>query len=293
MSNASHEARARLVADEPATLHEDATVPSRAAPVAASRARQARAERMRVRVYQVLVALIGLTAWQVLVNAKVLDIFFFSRPTDVAARMWQWIATGFIWKHMAATLLEALLSFVTGSAAGVLIGFLLARHDVAARVFEPYIRIFNALPRVILAPIFILWFGLGAGSKIALGFTLVFFVVFFNTFQGIREVDPVILSNARMLQATERDLVRHVYLPSAVSWIMASLHVSIGFALVGAVVGEYMGAARGMGYVVAQAEGVFDTTGVFAGLIMTSLVVLVVDAVIQSFERRMLRWRPQ
>lgn len=255
-------------------------------------AREAR-KRRRVRVAQVGVAVLVLAVWYALVKIRLLDPFFFSEPVAVGVRMWQWLVTGFIWQHIATTLGEAIMSFVVGGFAGVVTGFLLARHDFAARVFEPYIRILNALPRVILAPIFILWFGLGMGSKVALGVTLVYFVVFFNTFQGVREVDPVVLNNARMLHASERDLVRHVYLPSAVSWIMASLHVSIGFALVGAVVGEYMGSARGMGYVVAQAEGVFDTTGVFAGLIMTSLVVLVVDWVIQRLERRMLRWRPQ
>lgn len=241
---------------------------------------------------QVLVALGALVLWQLLADRGILDPFFFSRPTDVALRMIRWLVSGFIWRHLATTLVEALLSFAVGAGAAIAIGFLLARNDFLARVFDPYIRVLNALPRVILAPIFILWFGLGVGSKVALGFTLVFFVVFFNTFQGIREVDPVILNNARMLQAKERDLTRHVYLPSALSWIMASLHVSVGFALVGAVVGEYLGAARGMGYVVAQAQGVFDTTGVFAGLILTSLVVLVVDFAIHAVERRWLRWRP-
>jgi NitT/TauT family transport system permease protein len=160
-------------------------------------------------------------------------------------------------------------------------------------VFDPYIRILNALPRVILAPILILWFGLGMASKVALGVTLVFFIVFFNTFQGIREVDPVVRNNARMLQATDRQLLRHVYLPSAMAWIFSSLHTSIGFALVGAVVGEYIGASRGIGYVVAQAEGVFDTTSVFAGLILTSAVVLVIDLGIHRLERHLLRWRPR
>ena len=127
----------------------------------------------------------------------------------------------------------------------------------------------------------------------ALGVTLVFFIVFFNTFQGIREVDPVVRNNARMLQATDRQLLLHVYLPSAMAWIFSSLHTSIGFALVGAVVGEYIGSARGIGYVVAQAQGIFDTAGVFAGLILTSAVVLLIDLAIHRLERYLLRWRPR
>ena len=238
----------------------------------------------------VFVLVVGL--WQALAQWGVLDPFFFSRPSAIALKMWQWVASGYIWPHLAVTLLEAMLAFVIGTIFGVTAGLALARVDLLAAVFDPYIRILNALPRVILAPIFILWFGLGIGSKVALGVTLVFFVVFFNTFQGIREVDPAIRNNARMLQASDRQMLLHVYLPSAMAWIFSSLHTSIGFALVGAVVGEYIGSARGIGYVVAQAQGVFDTTGVFAGLILTSAVVLIIDMAINRLERYLLRWRP-
>jgi NitT/TauT family transport system permease protein len=242
---------------------------------------------------QIVTFLALMAAWQALSAAKILDPFFFSRPSDIALRIWEWLSSGFIWEHLAVTLVEALLAFALGTLFGVAFGLAFARVELLAAVFDPYIRIFNALPRVILAPIFLLWFGLGIASKVALGITLVFFVVFFNTYQGVREVDLVILNNARMLQASDRQLLRHVYLPSAMAWIFSSLHTSIGFALVGAVVGEYMGAARGVGYVVAQAEGVFDTTGVFAGLILTSAVVLCIDLAIERLERYLLRWRPQ
>ena len=241
---------------------------------------------------QIVTFLALMAAWQALSAAKILDPFFFSRPSDIALRIWEWLSSGFIWEHLAVTLIEALLAFALGTLFGVAFGLAFARVELLAAVFDPYIRIFNALPRVILAPIFLLWFGLGIASKVALGITLVFFVVFFNTYQGVREVDLVILNNARMLQASDRQLLRHVYLPSAMAWIFSSLHTSIGFALVGAVVGEYMGAARGVGYVVAQAEGVFDTTGVFAGLILTSAVVLCIDLAINRLERYLLRWRP-
>src|SRR5258708_5281351 len=222
------------------------------------------------------IALMG--TWQVLSTTAILDPFFFSRPSDIALRLWDWLSTGFIWPHLATTLTEALLAFAIGTLFGDGLGLAFARVDLLAAVFDPYIRILNALPRVILAPIFLLWFGLGIASKVALGVTLVFFLV--------------ILNNARMLQASDRQLLRHVYLPSAMAWIFSSLHTSIGFALVGAVVGEYLGSARGVGYVVAQAEGVFDTTGVFAGLILTSAVVLCIDLGIERLQRYLLRWRP-
>jgi NitT/TauT family transport system permease protein len=250
------------------------------------------ARRTTVVILQVAFFLFAMGAWQVLTTIGWLDPFFFSRPADVALRIWQWVYGGFIWEHLAVTLTEAMLAFIIGTALGVVFGLTFARVHLLAAVFNPYIRIFNALPRVILAPIFLLWFGLGISSKVALGVTLVFMVVFFNTYQGIREVSPVLLNNVRMLQASQRQLLRYVYLPSAMTWIFSSLHTSIGFALVAAVVGEYLGSARGIGFVVAQAEGVFDTTGVFAGLILTSVVVLGIDLMIERLENHLLRWRP-
>lgn len=253
---------------------------------------KAKPSRWLVAALQLGLFLLVVGIWQALSDSGAIDPFFFSRPSAIMARIWQWLFSAFIWPHLAVTLTEAMLAFVIGAASGVAAGLALARIELLAAICDPYIRMFNALPRVILAPIFILWFGLGMASKVALGVTLVFFVVFFNTFQGIREVDPVTLANARMLQASDRQLLRYVYLPSAMAWIFSSLHTSIGFALVGAVVGEYIGAARGIGYVVAQAQGVFDTTGVFAGLILTSAVVLCIDLAINRLERYLLRWRP-
>ena len=167
----------------------------------------------------------------------------------------------------------------------------LARSRFLAALLDPYIRVANALLRVVLAPIFLLWFGLGIWSKVALGVTVVFFIVFFNTYQGVCEVDPVIVNNARMLGASERQLIRHVLIPSALSWIFSSLHISIGFAIIAVVVGEYLGASRGVGYMISQAEGVFDTTGVFAGMAVLAGVVLIVGTLVDRLERYLLRWK--
>lgn len=233
-----------------------------------------------------------LATWQGLVTLRVLDPFFFSRPSDILARAWKWIVDGSIWGHLAVTLTEAFLAFVLGALLGVALGVLLGRTPKLADIFSPYIQVANALPRIVLAPIFLLWFGLGIWSKVALGLISVFFVVFFNTFQGVREVDPVLLNNARMLGASERQLMRHVIMPSALVWIFSSLHISIGFAMIAAVVGEYLGASRGVGYVIAQAEGLFDTTGVFAGMTILSVVVLAVAQGVNRLERWLLRWKP-
>jgi len=243
-------------------------------------------------VWQLLLGIVILAGWQGLASVGWLDKFFFSRPSDIVSRIGQWIWTGSIWSHLLVTIEEAFLSFTLGVAAGILFGFLLARVRFFSQLLNPYISVLNALPRVVLAPIFLLWFGLGIWSKVALGFTVVFFIVFFNTYQGVRDADPIILNNARMLGASERQLVRHVLIPSALTWIFSSLHISIGFAMIAVVVGEYLGASHGIGYLIAQAEGVFDTTGVFAGMAVLSAVVLLVGTGVHRLERWLLRWKP-
>ena len=240
---------------------------------------------------QATLALALLGAWQAGASAKLLDPFFFSRPSDIAGRITTWIANGSLWRHLAVTLEESLLGLAIGAAIGITLGFALARAPFAARVLDPYIKMLNAVPRVVLAPLFLLWFGLGIWSKVALAVTLVFFVMFFNTYQGVRDADRVIVDNVRMLGATKRQLVRHVLIPSALTWIFSSLQTSLGFAMVGAVVGEYLGAARGLGYVISQAEGTFDTTGVFAGMTVLAVVVVVVSAGVTRLEQWLLRWK--
>ena len=254
--------------------------------------------RVRLIGLQVIVGLLAIALWQIgttvpVDGAYLLPPFFFSTPVDVAARVIKWFVDGTVWRHLWITLYEAMMAFIIGSAAGVVIGFWFARQPMVAAVLDPYVKMINALPRVVLAPIFALWFGLGPASKIALGITLVFFIVFFNVYQGIREVSPAILANARMLGMNERQLLRHVYLPSALSWMFSSLHISVGFAVVGAVVGEYLGAAGGLGYLIQQAEGVFDVAGVFAGMFVLAAFVLLIDWIVTLVERRLLVWRPE
>jgi len=242
-------------------------------------------------IQQIALGAVVLGLWQGGTSLGVLDKFFFSRPSDVALRVWEMFAHGTVWAHLFTTMAEALLSFAIGVVAGVLFGFLLARRPMLSAVFDPYLRIANSLPRVVLAPIFLLWFGLGIWSKVALGVTVVFFIVFFNTYQGVKEVDQVLIRNVRMLGANERQLIRHVLIPSALAWIFSSLHISIGFAIIAVVVGEYLGSSRGIGYMIAQAEGVFDTTGVFAGMTILAAFVLAVGALVERLENRLLRWK--
>jgi NitT/TauT family transport system permease protein len=253
--------------------------------------------RARLLTLQILVAVVTIGGWYVfstfpIFGYTVLPPFFFSNPVDVAKQIVVWFATGVIWKHLWVTLVESVLAFVIGSVGGILVGFWFARQPRTAAVFDPYVKMVNSLPRVVLAPIFTLWLGLGIWSKVALGVTLVFFIVFFNVYQGVKEVSPTVLANARMLGMNERQLMRHVYWPSALSWMFSSLHTSVGFAVVGAVVGEYLGAAAGLGYLIQQADGVFDAAGVFAGMFVLAAFVVAIDMIVTAIERRLLVWRP-
>jgi NitT/TauT family transport system permease protein len=256
-----------------------------------------------IRAYQALVLVLVFVAWYALTSPTLLPpfyfddpykaAFFFGEPHKVLARIWAWFASGEIYRHLWVTLIETILAFAIGTAFGIAIGIWLALSPSASAILDPYIKGLNAMPRVILAPIFFVWFGLGMASKVALGVTLVFFIVFFNVYQGVREVSPVVLANARMLGATRRQLLRHVYLPSAMSWVFASLHNSVGLAFVAAVVGEYLGSAEGVGYLIHQAEGVFDINTVFAGILLLTAFALVLDWLVGRIEKRLMVWQPR
>ncbi|MGH8832263.1 MAG: ABC transporter permease [Polaromonas sp.] len=235
--------------------------------------------------------------------------FFLGEPIKVAGRVWSWFMPfGFgasrlfpdglpgnadIYLHLGTTLLETVLAFGIGTVLGLGCGLWLALAPTASAILDPYIKAANSMPRVILAPIFALWFGLGIWSKVALAVTLVFFIVFFNVYQGVKEVSPVVLANARMLGANQRQLLRTVYLPSATSWVFSSLHTSVGLAFVGAVVGEYLGSARGVGYLILQAEGTFDVNTVFAGIVVLTAFALVLDGIVGKLEKRLMKWQPR
>mgnify|MGYP000000549949 FL=1 len=220
--------------------------------------------------------------------------FFFGEPIQIGKVIWDWFVVNLeIYPNLAVTLTETVLAFVFGTAAGLLVGLWLALAPTAAAIADPYIKGLNSMPRVILAPIFGVWFGLGIGSKVALGITLVFFIVFFNVYQGVREVSPNVLASARMLGANKTQLLRFVYLPSAMSWVFSSLHSSVGMAFVGAVVGEYLGSASGVGYLILQAESTFDINTVMAGILVLTAFALVLDWMVSLAEHHFMKWQPE
>ena len=241
-----------------------------------------------------LVVVIG--GWQLLTNAKIVDKFFWGQPSGIVGQLNDWVrhgtAYGSIWLQVWTTFREAVLGFVFGVIAGVIVGVLLGQFRFFSEVLSPYIKVANAIPRIVLGSLFTVALGLGIADKVSLAAVLVFFVVFFNAFQGVREVDRNLLNNARVLGASRRAITRHVVIPSALTWIIASLHVAFGLAIIGAIVGEFLGAQRGLGLVIATAQNNFNPNGVFAAMFIIALLALTAEGLIGLLERRLLSWRP-
>lgn len=236
-----------------------------------------------------LVALVLI--WEAISRHSNYTRFFVGSPVSVAKVIWVWFAGGEIYHHLGITLLETMLAFVIGTVSALAAGLWFALSPFMGAVADPFIKAVNTMPRLLLAPIFAVWFGLGIWSKVALGVTIVFFVVFFNVFQGVRDVNPVLLAHVRMLGASPAQLIRRVYIPSALTWVFSSLHMSVGMAFVGAVIGEYLGSAAGVGYLILQAEGTFDIDTVIAGIVVLTAFALVLDALVTQAERSLLSWR--
>jgi NitT/TauT family transport system permease protein len=246
-----------------------------------------------LRMWQLLLLIILLLIWHFASRSQNVA-FFFGQPLQVAQRIWAWFVTdGDVYRHLGVTLSETVLAFGIGTVTGLACGLWLGLSPGASALLDPYIKAANSMPRVILAPIFGMWFGLGIWSKVALAVTLVFFIVFFNVYQGVREVSTTLLDNARMLGADRRQLLRYVYLPSATSWVFSSLHTSVGLAFVGAVVGEYLGSASGVGYLILQAEGTLDVNTVYAGIVVLTVFALVLDGLVTLVEKRLMKWQPR
>jgi NitT/TauT family transport system permease protein len=259
-------------------------------------AKQASARRRRnIWLLRLAIVVVWLGSWE-LTATYWIDPFFYSKPSNIWQRLVEWFSTGTdfgsIWYNIFTTVEEALLGFVIGAIAGVVLGVVLGRSEYLAQVLAPFIKAANALPRIVLAALFVIWFGLGLSSKVATVVVLVFFAVFFNAFTGAREVDRNLIDNARILGATRGQVLKSIVLPSATSWILSSLHVAFGFALIGAVVGEYTGAKAGKGFLISNAQGTFDTAGVYAGMLIITVVALLAEWGIGTLEGRLLRWRP-
>jgi NitT/TauT family transport system permease protein len=245
---------------------------------------------------RVLVAVVWIGSWQLLTNLKLVDPFFFGQPSGILQKLQIWTtqgtALGPLWEQVAVTMEETVIGFAVGAVLGIAVGVLLGQNRLLAEVFSPYIKAANSIPRVVLGALFAISLGLDLKSKVATAAILVFFVVFFNAFQGVREVDRNLIANARILGANNRRLTTEIIIPSALTWIIASLHISFGLALVGAVVGELFGATQGVGELIYSAEHNFDANGVFAGMLLLAAMALIAEALITALENRLISWRP-
>lgn len=255
-----------------------------------------RGRRRMIIALRLVVLVVALGGWEIAARLKWIDPFFYSMPSMIYDQLVEWMrdgtSQGSLWMQVAVTLEETVIGFLIGSIAGVLCGILLGRNKLLSDVFSLYIQIANSIPRVVLGSIFVIALGLGMASKVALAVVMVFFVVFGNAFQGVREADKYMIANAQILGASPRQVTMSVVIPSAMSWILASLHVSFGFALVGAVVGEFLGAKEGIGLLISTAQGAFNASGVFAAMIVLAVVALAADFLLSSLEKRLLKWRP-
>jgi NitT/TauT family transport system permease protein len=248
-----------------------------------------------VNAVRVLLVVAVLGSWQ-LAATYWIDPFYYSKPSAIWDRLVDWFtigtSQGSIWTQITYTLEEAVIGFALGSVGGIVLGIVLGRSRFLSDVCAPFIKAANAIPRIILASLFVIWFGLGMSSKVATAFILVFFAVFFNAFQGAREVDRNLVNNARILGASRTAVLWTIVVPSATSWILASLHSAFGFAIIGAVVGEYSGADKGLGLLINHAQGTFDSAGIYAGMIIITVIALLAEWLLTILERRLLRWRP-
>ena len=278
------------------------TPPGRSAQAIAQAEAEAAAQRLMrrrarlVNFWRIAVLVIILGGWELAARLRWIDPFFYSMPTLIVAQIYTWIVHGTsqgpLWQQVLVTLEETVLGFLIGAAGGIVCGILLGRNKLLADIFSVYIKVANSIPRVVLGSIFVIALGLGMASKVALAVVMVFFVVFGNAFQGVREADRYMIANAQILGASPRQVTMSVVVPSALSWILASLHVSFGFALVGAVVGEFLGARQGIGLLISTAQGAFNASGVFGAMIVLAVVALIAEGLITLLETRLLNWRP-
>jgi NitT/TauT family transport system permease protein len=241
-------------------------------------------------VCQVGVGFVILACWQ-FASGHLMDNFFISNPVDVAIRLWDWTISGFIFPHLWVTFYETAAGFVLGSAIGVLLGIWLGVAPFMSRLLSPFLFGFYALPKIALAPLLVLWFGLGVESKIALSTVIVFFLVFYNTFTGVREVDQDMIDTVRLMKGRRHQVLLHVIIPSAMSWIFAGLKISVPYALIGAIVGELIAANKGLGYLVQRMGSDFDTTGVFAVLVVIGLLAIALNYLVEFVQVRQERWK--
>lgn len=246
--------------------------------------------KLLVRLSQLIFAIIALTLWE-WSSGRLIDPLFISSPLAVGGKLYDWVVSGYLWYHLSITLLATAIGFAIGAAVGFVLGLLFGQFAFLAEVMEPFITALYSIPKLALAPLFIIWFGIGIESKVAVSASIVFFVVFLNTFAGARDVGRIYINSAMIMGASNAAVLRTVIIPSATVWVITGLKVSLPYALVGAVIGEFMSSNRGIGYIIAEATGLFNTDAVFTGIIVLMIVGVIINGLLKIVERWLLRWK--
>ena len=244
----------------------------------------------RLTVMRALILVVFLVGWE-LASGPLVKEFFISKPTAIFRTLFEWVADGSLFYHAAITATEAFLGFLIGGAIGMAVGMLLGRAEFLAQLLDPFIMAFYSLPKVALAPLFILWIGIGMDMKVVLTAAIVFFLVFLNTYTGVRNVSRELIAILNLMGANERHVVTKVVLPSAVTWVFAGLRISVPYALIGAIVGELMASNRGLGFLLTHSQGQFDTAGVFAALIAIMLLAFILNTAVKYAEVKVMPWK--
>jgi len=257
---------------------------------AARSTRHAWAGRLTHGLLAVLPGLAFLLFWQ-WASGRLIKELYVSKPTAIAVRLYELFSSGEIYPHLWTTGQELVFGYVIGVAGGVLGGYALGRSPRLARIFEPYVMAFYGVPKIALAPLFIIWFGIGMGSKIALASIMVFFLVFYNVFAGVRSVDRELVNLTLVMGANQRQLTYHVYLPAAAPYVMLGMRMAIPYSVIGVIVGEFTSSTQGLGLFIHEASATYDPAGVFAGIVILLGFVMAAGALAGRLERRLLRWR--
>src|SRR5271156_4538020 len=233
-------------------------------------------------------ALLAFWQWS---SGRLIKEIYISKPTDVAVRLYELFASGEIYPHLWTTGEELVLGYVIGVASGILGGYALGRSPRLARIFEPYVMAFYGVPKIALAPLFIIWFGIGIWSKIALAAIMVFFLVFYNVYSGVRAVDREQINLALVMGANQRQLTYHVYFPAAAPYVMLGMRMAVPYSVIGVIVGEFTSSTQGLGLFIHEASSTYDPAGVFAGIVILLAFVVVANILAGRLERRLLRWK--
>lgn len=245
---------------------------------------------LKVNIYRLIIVFLFLALWE-LVSGPWIKPFFISEPSAIIKTLIKWIGNGSLLFHLKITLTEMVIGFVLGCVLAIGAGYILGVQETLAEVVTPYVTALYGLPRVAIAPLFVIWFGIDMPSKIALVTVVIFFLVFFNVFNGVREVNPELVKVIRLMGANRLQVFIKVIVPSTYIWIFSAMKIAVPRALIAAVVGEMISANRGLGYLVASMAGNYDTTGIFAAIFVLVILAVSLSYGINQLERYFSRWK--